>query len=108
MEQTTSRPGPSRPVSPPEPWAELGRVQRAALAAGAALAADWALLVARWGEDASGALVGLGTPRREAPDPGAVLLSAFQQYLAGVADLPRIAGLRFYAELERLRGESRE
>jgi hypothetical protein len=83
-------------------------VQRAVLAAGAALTADWAGLLARCGEQASRDLVALGEPRRGVPEAGAVLLSALQQYLAGVADLPRITGLRFYAELERLRAESRE
>jgi hypothetical protein len=89
--------------TPPEAWGELGRAQRAAVAAGAALAVDWATLLARWGEDAGRALTGLATSRRGAPDSAAALLSAYQRYLAGVADLPRIAGLRFYAELERLR-----
>jgi hypothetical protein len=83
-------------------------VQRAALAAGAALAVDWSGLLARCGERASAGLLALTDSRRDSPDPGALLLSALQQYVAGVADLPRIAGLRFYSELERRHDRARE
>ena len=83
--------------------AQLSKLQRAALATGVAWLREWADLTADYGERLSKTLLDPAQGVHTLGDIGADVLDEYRRYLMQLAALPRIYGLRFLAELERLR-----
>jgi hypothetical protein len=90
----------------------LAEIQVAGLLAGAGLLKAWIDIGADFGERAGRRSIPV-TRGEAASDPDALphlcqdLLSEFERCARELTQLPRIHGLRFYAELQRIREASR-
>lgn len=93
--------------APQQAMVNLARMYVAGLTAAATTLGDWTHLLAVSSQEVGASLIGLAERRTTMQDAAAALAGASQRYLAGMTNLPRAYGLRFYAELQRLDAEAR-
>lgn len=78
-------------------------IQRAVVVTGIAFAREWVDLMAGYSEQMSKALLDVARDRRTSSDVAANVLDDYRNYVAELAALPRIYGMRFLVELEDVR-----
>ena len=84
----------------------LAQAQLAALLTGAAFVKEWTEVTSRYGEQVYKSLIAPARSRKAYGEAAEEVMQEYQKYLRQMANLPRIYGLRFYSELQKIRDET--